>query len=250
MHDFKGRIAIVTGAASGIGLAIVEAFLVEGMKVVMADRNGASLDAEADRIRSQGGEIHAMTVDVTDPDEMDRAGNAAVERFGGLHVAVNNAGIVARGYTWELSLEEWRRVLDVDLWGVIHGVHSFVPLILATGGEGHVVNVASMAAVTALDRLGPYTVAKHGVLGLTDVLGAEFVSLGAPVGASVVMPGKVRTAMNPIGTIEPSTVAANVIDAIKQNRRYVFTDDHSTLEVAQRLNAILGSRADVMAPEV
>jgi NAD(P)-dependent dehydrogenase (short-subunit alcohol dehydrogenase family) len=160
-------------------------------------------------------------------------------------VAVNNAGVVCRGYSWELPLEEWHRVIDVDLWGVIHGVRTFVPLILASGEEGHVVNIASMAAVKPLDRLGPYSVAKHGVLGLTDVLRAELSAIGAPVGVSVVMPGMIRTAMNPIGTVEPSAVAANVVDAIRRDRHYVFTDDHSTMDVERRLEAILSARAEV-----
>ena len=249
MLELHNRVAVVTGAASGIGLAIVEAFVVEGMKVVMADLDGDRLEAEADRIRRTGGDVHALTVDVTNPDDVDRSGALTVERFGGLHVAVNNAGIVNRGYAWELSLDEWRRVVDVDLWGVIHGVRTYVPRILATAEEGHIVNVASLAAVLPLDRLGPYTVAKHGVLGLTDVLAAEFASLGVPVGASVVMPGMVRTGMNPIGTIEPSVVAANVVDAIRRGRRYVFTDDQSTSHVAERLQSVLAARAEVVSSD-
>jgi NAD(P)-dependent dehydrogenase (short-subunit alcohol dehydrogenase family) len=108
------------------------------------------------------------------------------------------------------------------------------------------VNVASMAAVLTLPRLAPYTVAKHGVLGLTDVLRAELEGLGAPVGASVVMPGMVKTAMNPIGTVQPAAVAANVLDAIRRDRAYVFTDDHSTDDVERRLRNVLDARADVV----
>ena len=121
---------------------------------------------------------------------------------------MNNAGIVNGGRAWELSLDEWHRVIDVNLWGVIHGVHTFVPLILDSGEEGHVVNTASMASVLAIGGLGPYTVAKHGVLGLSDVLRADLVAVGAPIGVSVVMPGMIRTGMNPIGTVEASAVAA------------------------------------------
>jgi NAD(P)-dependent dehydrogenase (short-subunit alcohol dehydrogenase family) len=109
------------------------------------------------------------------------------------------------------------------------------------------VNVASMAAVLALPRLAPYTVAKHGILGLTDVLRSELEALGAPVGASVVMPGMVKTSMNPIGTVPASTVAANVLDAIQRGRAYVFTDDHSTDDVESRLRVVLAARADVIA---
>ena len=114
-----------------------------------------------------------MVVDVTDPDAVERAAAAAVEHFGKLHVAVNNAGIVVQGNSWELPLSEWHRVIDVDLWGVIHGIHAFVPRILASGEPGHVVNTASMAAVTAIPGIGPYTASKHAVLGISDGLRAR-----------------------------------------------------------------------------
>ncbi|MGO9334017.1 MAG: SDR family NAD(P)-dependent oxidoreductase, partial [Acidimicrobiales bacterium] len=178
MERLEGRTAVVTGAASGIGLAIVEAFVAERMRVVMADVDEEHLLAQAARLADQGAAIHAVSADVTDPDAVASVGRAAVERFGRLNVAVNNAGVVSRGYSWELPLDEWHRVIDIDLWGVINGIRSFVPLILASGEEGHVVNTASMAAVLPLDRLGPYTVAKHGVLGLSDVLRAEFEVIG------------------------------------------------------------------------
>jgi NAD(P)-dependent dehydrogenase (short-subunit alcohol dehydrogenase family) len=247
VRALSGRVAVVTGAASGIGLAVVEAFVGEGMRVVMADLDEDGLVSHARRLRADGADVHPVVADVRDPESVEGVGRAVIEHFGALHVAVNNAGVVGGGNSWEIPLEEWRRVIDVDLWGVINGVRTFVPLILASGEEGHVVNVASMAAVMALPRLGPYTVAKHGVLGLTDVLRAELEALGAPVGASVVMPGMVKTAMNPIGTVEPTTVASNVLDAIKRRRPYVFTDDHSTDEVERRLRAVLASRADVIA---
>lgn len=236
----------MTGAASGIGLALSEAFVDEGMRVVMADIDEDRLQGQAERLRATGADVHPVVADVRDPEAVDQLGRAVVDRFGALHVAVNNAGVVGGGNSWEISLDEWRRVLDVDLWGVIHGVRTFVPLILASGADGHVVNVASMAAVLTLPRLAPYTVAKHGILGLTDVLRAELEALGAPIGASVVMPGMVKTAMNPIGTVEPTAVAANVVDAIRRDRAYVFTDDHSTEEVDHRLRAIMAARSEVI----
>jgi NAD(P)-dependent dehydrogenase (short-subunit alcohol dehydrogenase family) len=245
MQELRGRVAVVTGAASGIGLAVAEALLRQDMRVAMADIDEVGVRAHAERLRGDG-EVLSIGADVRDSDAVDRVGRAVSERFGALHVAVNNAGVVNRGHSWEITLEEWRRVIDVDLWGVIHGVRTFVPLILATGEEGHVVNVASMAAVMTLEKLAPYTVAKHGVLGLTDVLRAELDALGAPVGASVVMPGMVRTTMNPIGTLEPSVVAANVVDAILRNRAYVFTDQQSRSEVEQRLHGIMAARAEVV----
>ncbi len=236
---------MVTGAASGIGLAIVESLVAEGMSVVMADIDADHLNAHATRLRNEGAAVLAVVANVSNPEDVDLVGRAVIDRFGALHIAVNNAGIVNRGYSWELPLEEWHRVVDVDLWGVIHGVRTFVPLILESGVPGHVVNVASMAAVLPLDRLGPYSVAKHGVLGLSDVLRCELQVLGAPVGVSVVMPGMIKTAMNPIGTVAPSAVAANVVDAIRRGRDYVFTDEHHADEVKNRLEAILSARADV-----
>ena len=247
MRELRNRVAVVTGAASGIGLAIVEAFVDQGMQVVMADLDEERLRDHAARLGEGGADVLPVPADVRSPDAVDAVGQSAIERFGTLHVAVNNAGVVGGGNSWEIPLDEWHRVIDVDLWGVIHGVRTFVPLILASGEEGHVVNVASMAAVLTLPRLAPYTVAKHGILGLTDVLRAELEGLGVPVGASVVMPGMVKTAMNPIGTVQPATVAANVLDAIRRNRAYVFTDDHSTEDVERRLRAVLSARADVIA---
>jgi NAD(P)-dependent dehydrogenase (short-subunit alcohol dehydrogenase family) len=246
MKQLEGRTAVVTGAASGIGLSVVEAFAAEGMRVVMADIDEDNLRPQAARLAEHGAEVMAITVDVSDPDAVERVAEAAVERFGKLHVAVNNAGVVNGGYSWEIPLEDWHRVISIDLWGVIHGIRAFVPRILASGEEGHVVNTSSMAAVLALGRLGPYTVAKHGVLGLSDVLRAEFASLDAPIGVSVVMPGMIKTGMNPVGTVSSATVAANVLDAIRQGRSYVFTDDHSDDAVEERLNAILAARREVI----
>lgn len=244
MRELNEKTAVVTGAASGIGLAVAEAFTAAGMHVVMADRNEEALRRQVERLAAGGGDTHGEVVDVRDAAAVERLGRTVVDRFGALHVAVNNAGVVNGGVSWELTLDDWHAVLDINLWGVIHGVRSFVPLILDSGEEGHVVNVASMAAVLPLGRLGPYVVAKHGVLGLTDVLRADLEAAGAPVGASVVMPGMVRTGMNPIGTVEPAVVAANILDAIARNRPYVFTDDHQVAEVEHRLQAILAARAD------
>ncbi|HEY6532510.1 MAG TPA: SDR family NAD(P)-dependent oxidoreductase [Acidimicrobiales bacterium] len=247
MEQLDGRSAVVTGAASGIGLAVCEAFCAQGMKVLMLDVQADLLSEQAARLAADGHEVHPMVVDVSDPDAVEAAAAAAVERFGALHVAVNNAGIIVGGLSWELSLEQWQSVLGVNLWGVIHGVRSFVPRILATGEEGHVVNTASMAAVLPIRNIAPYTVAKHGVLGLSDVLRAELEDQGAPVGVSVVMPGMIQTALNPIGTVPASQVAANVVDAIRRNRAYVYTDDHHTEEVAARLHALAVARDDVVS---
>ncbi len=154
---------------------------------------------------------------------------------------------MAGGNSWELPLSEWHRVIDVDLWGVIHGIRAFVPRILVSGEPGYVVNTASMAAVTAIPGIGPYTASKHAVLGLSDGLRAELAAVDAPIGVSVVMPGMIKTALNPFGTVGPDQVAANVVDAMRRGRAYVFTDDHSVDEVESRLGAIIAARADVVS---
>lgn len=237
---------VVTGAASGIGLAVVEAATAEGAQVVMADVDAAALRLHADRLDADGAVVHPVVADVRDPDAVEAVGQAALDRFGALHVAMNNAGIVNGGNCWEIPLDEWHRVIDVDLWGVIHGVRAFVPLILASGDEGHVVNTASMAAVLPIAGIAPYVVAKHGVLGLSDVLAGDLAAIGAPVGVSVVMPGMIRTGMNPVGSVPASAVATNVIDAIRHGRRYVYTDDHSIDAVEARLAALGDARTDVL----
>jgi len=246
MDDLIGRTAVITGAASGIGFAIAEAFLAERMRVVISDVNESALAVAADRLHTLGGELASLSADVRSQEAVDRLATAAVDRFGALHIAVNNAGIVNGGKAWELSLDDWRAVLDINLWGVIHGVRSFVPRILSSGAEGHVVNTASLAAVSPVAGIAPYTVAKHGVLGLSDVLRLDLQAIGAPIGVSVVMPGRIRTGMNPLGTVDPAAVARNVVDAIRRDRHYVFTDDHSRTAVDHRLSEIMASRDEVI----
>jgi NAD(P)-dependent dehydrogenase (short-subunit alcohol dehydrogenase family) len=245
--ELEGRTAVVTGAASGIGLAVTEAFVAAGVRVLMTDIDEALLASQAKRLADGGAEVGALAVDVTDPEAVERAADAAVEQFGKLHIAFNNAGIVVQGNSWELPLSEWHRVIDVDLWGVIHGIRAFVPRILASGEPGHVVNTASMAAVTAIPGIGPYTASKHAVLGLSDGLRAELAAIDAPIGVSVVMPGMIKTTLNPFGTVGPEQVAANVVDAVRRGRAYVFTDDHHIPEVESRLGAIIAARADFVS---
>jgi NAD(P)-dependent dehydrogenase (short-subunit alcohol dehydrogenase family) len=246
MDELQGRSAVVTGAAGGIGLAISEAFCAEGMTVLMVDLQADVVAEQAARLAAQGHEVSALAVDVTDPGSVESAAEAAVERHGGLHVAVNNAGIVNGGLSWEMSVEKWKRILDVNLWGVIHGVQAFVPRILATGQEGHVVNTASMAAVLPFPHIAPYVTSKHAVLGLSESLRDDLEHVGAPVGVSVVMPGMIRTPLNPVGDHPPTQVAANVVDAIRRGRFYVHTDHDNEAEVAARFAALTASRDAVI----
>jgi NAD(P)-dependent dehydrogenase (short-subunit alcohol dehydrogenase family) len=243
MDDLDGRVAVVTGAASGIGFAIARELAGAGVRVVMTDVNADRLAAATAEVRAGGGVVEGVEADVRDPMALERAAARAVDQFGALHIAVNNAGIVNGGPIWELSLEEWHRVIDVDLWGVIHGVRAFVPRIVEAGA-GHVVNIASMAAMVPHAGIGPYTVAKHGVLGLSEVLKAEIDAGGLPIGVSVVLPGMFKTSMSPSGG-DPTIVAICLLDAIRRSRFYVFTDDYRRDEVDARLEAMRAALGEV-----
>jgi NAD(P)-dependent dehydrogenase (short-subunit alcohol dehydrogenase family) len=198
MEDLKDRTAVVTGAAGGIGLAITEAFVAQGMRVAMIDVNAQALAAHASRLTSQGAAVRALVADVSDPDVLEAVGDEVLTAFGALHVAVNNAGIQLFGGISELSLDDWCRVIDVNLWGVVHGVRAFVPRMIAGGEERHLVNVGSIASLHAIPNIGPYVVAKHGVLGLTEVVRAEIAATTSRIGVSLLLPGWYRPASRPL----------------------------------------------------
>jgi NAD(P)-dependent dehydrogenase (short-subunit alcohol dehydrogenase family) len=245
---------VVTGAASGIGLGIAEALAEAGMKVVLADVDTTRLLAVRAHLAGLGHEVAAVVTDVGDPTQVDALADATIEAFGDVHVVCNNAGVVRPGRTWELPLDDWELVLRINLLGVVHGVRSFVPRILAAGHEGHIVNVASMAAVTPVPGIGPYNVSKHGVLALTETLQAELAAAGAPIGATVVMPGRVRSRLGlapgapdaepaPLepGVIEPHDVGTQVVDAIRTDRLHLFTHPERRPDVERRFGRILAA---------
>lgn len=252
MRELYDRVAVITGAASGIGLGIAQSFADEGMRLVLADTDGDRLKNEAQRLRSRGSEVEAVVTDVGDPKAVQALADRAMDRFGVVHIICNNAGIIRGGRTWELSLDDWDAVLRVNLLGVVHGVHSFVPLLLASGQEGHVINVASMAAVVPVPGISPYNVAKHGVLALSEVLHAELLETGAPIGVSVVMPGRVRTRLGrprdsdtepegprtEPGVLDPAEVARQVVDAIREGRLFVFTHPERIQDARSRFARI------------
>jgi NAD(P)-dependent dehydrogenase (short-subunit alcohol dehydrogenase family) len=193
MKQFRDRVAVVTGAASGIGLALAERFASEGMKVVMADIEGPALTTAADGVRRTAGAVLAVEVDVSRPDHVERLAEETYQAFGAAHVLCNNAGVAVIGAVHEHSLADWHWVINVNLWGVIHGVRAFVPRMLAGGDEGHIVNTASMAGLTTSPFMSVYDVTKHGVVALSESMYKEFVVIGAPIGVSVVCPGLINT---------------------------------------------------------
>ena len=193
MKSFKDRIAVVTGAASGIGLALAERFAAEGMKVVMADIETAALAKAAEGLKRKTPAVLATRVDVSRPEDVERLARETYEAFGAAHVLCNNAGVAVIGAAHEHTLADWQWVINVNLWGVIHGVRSFLPRMLAGGDEGHIVNTASMAGLTTAPFMSVYDVTKHGVVALSESMFKELAVTGAPIGVSVVCPGLIDT---------------------------------------------------------
>jgi NAD(P)-dependent dehydrogenase (short-subunit alcohol dehydrogenase family) len=257
MQTLKDRVAVVTGAASGIGLGITEAFVAQGMKVMLCDVDEPRLAGQEHRLAALGATVASMVVNVGEAAQVDELAAGVLARFGDVSVICNNAGIIRPGRTWELPVSDWEAVLRVNLLGVVHGVRTFVPLLLASGHEGHIVNVASMAAVVPVVGIGPYNVSKHGVLALSEVLHSELAAAGAPIGVTVVMPGRVRTHLGrPPGTpdpepsqveplqpgeLDPAEVGAQVVDAILGNQLHLFTHPDRIGEVVARFARITGS---------
>lgn len=188
MEQLDGRVAVVTGAASGIGRALSELLLGEGMKVVMADVEASTLHAAAEALAGKG-EVHPVVVDVADAGSVQALADATVDRFGAAHLVVNNAGVSGTfARTWKTTAADWKWVLDVNLGGVVNGITSFVPLLLAQD-EGHIVNTASAAAFEALPGMAAYAASKHAVLAVSEALFRELHVAKANVGVSVFIPG-------------------------------------------------------------
>ncbi len=266
MKELENKVAVVTGAASGIGLALCERFLAEGMKVVMADVEIGALEKEASRLDAAGDRVLAVPTDVRKPEDLQALADRTLERFGGVHVVCNNAGVAPGGPMLDTTPEDWRWVIDVNVLGVAYGVTTFAPLMVEAG-EGHIVNTASEAGVTTNFSLGMYCASKHAVVGLSESLYRELEE--TPVGVSVVCPNLVRTGIfhsernrddgieeRPKGVavmgmlrealvamgMPPSGVADVIVDAIKNDRFWVFTHDETRGRAAVRTADIEAGR--------
>jgi len=242
----QGNVAVITGGASGIGLAVAEAMIAEGMSVVLADIDAPKLrDVEA-RLSEDGASVATMVCNTTAEPEVNVLIEYAVEQFGGVHVMFNNAGIGGVGDAWAGSMDIWRRVVDVNLFGVVHGIRAVLP-VMQQQGVGHIVNTASMAGLGVTPGIAPYFATKHAVVGLSESLFLEQLATGSPVSTSVLCPGFVKTdlmnkepetldaplaqAMNEFlrtgveTGIPASKVADQVVAAIKADRFWILTHE-------------------------
>jgi NAD(P)-dependent dehydrogenase (short-subunit alcohol dehydrogenase family) len=188
LPELRGKVAVVTGGASGIGRGIAAQLAAEGMQVVIADIEPGPLLRTADELGVAG-----IPVDVTDLESVRALARSVTSRFGTVHVICNNAGIGPMARVADLTMDDWHWMIGVNLYGVIHGVHTFLPILEANADGGHVVNTASMSGLVAPPRLGAYSVTKFGVVALTEALASELRQSGSKVGATMLCPGTVRT---------------------------------------------------------
>jgi len=208
IEDLDGRVAVITGAASGLGLALAERFAADGMRLVLADVEATALGSAVDRVVEGGATAIAVPTDVTDATAVDELARATVNAFGTAHVVCNNAGVGGHHYpTWEAPLSYWEWVLSVSLGGVVHGVRSFLPMLLAQG-EGHVVNTASVGGLVPVPYSAPYAAAKHAVVGLSGSLYGELAAMNTAVRVSVLCPGAMATGFTASDRNWPTSLGA------------------------------------------
>jgi NAD(P)-dependent dehydrogenase (short-subunit alcohol dehydrogenase family) len=193
MQELRGRVAVVTGAASGIGRALAKRLGAEGMRVVLADVETAALEGVSRELAASGAPCLAVRTDVASQDSVLALAERTHDAFGAAHVLCNNAGVFAGGLTWEAPLSDFEWVLGVNTWGVLHGIRAFVPRMLASGEPGHVVNTASMASLTYGPTSSAYFMSKHATLALSESLYLELKMKGAKIGVSAICPELVAT---------------------------------------------------------
>jgi NAD(P)-dependent dehydrogenase (short-subunit alcohol dehydrogenase family) len=259
MQEFNGKVAVITGAASGIGFALAQRFASEGMKIVLADVENDALEHSRKELAAAGHEVLAVRTDVSQADDVQNLAEAALEAYGKVHVICNNAGVFAGGRSWECPVSDYEWVLGVNTWGVIHGIRSFVPILLRQGEPGHVVNTASMAGVTNAPLAGAYDMSKHAVVALSESLYHELSAEEAPVGVSILCPELINTGIGrsdrnrpahlkreegdenparqlvegairelvPTG-LNPSEMADRVVNAIREDRFYILSKEGGT----------------------
>jgi len=270
MKEFKDKVAVVTGAASGIGRGIAERCVQQGIKTVLADIEAEPLAQTEAALKASGATVLALRTNVAQASDVEALAERTLSAFGAVHILFNNAGVAAGASVWESTAADWEWTIGVNLWGVIHGVRVFVPIMLAQDTACHIVNTASIAGLNAGPGLGPYRVSKHGVVALSETLHHELVQRKAKIKVSVLCPGFVRTRIMeaernrqvPVkrqvspelaaaydalrqavqAGIPPDQVAEVVFDAIAADKFYIFTHPEWNDQVRIRMEDILEER--------
>ncbi|WLI91264.1 SDR family oxidoreductase [Massilia sp. R2A-15] len=278
MKDFKGKVAVITGAASGLGREFANRAAALGMKLVLADVQQDALEQAGFELEKTGAEVCTLVCDVRNEDEVRALAAAAVTRFHAVHLLFNNAGVGSGGLIWENSRADWEWVLGVNLWGVIHGIRMFTPLMLKQAQldpayEGHIVNTSSMAGLLNAPAMGVYNVSKHAVVSLTETLYHDLQLVDAPIGVSVLCPYFVPTGISQShrnrpddvrmeaaptasqkaaqamtqkavesGKVSAADVAKMTFDAIAAGQFYIFSHPGALGGVATRMEDIVNIR--------
>lgn len=278
MKKFEGRVAVITGGASGFGREFANIGANLGMKLVLADVQQDALDKAVAELSAQGAQVIGLHCDVRKAEQVQALADATMDKFGAIHLVFNNAGVGSGGLVWENSVADWEWVLGVNLWGVIHGVRTFTPLMLECakkeeGYEGHIVNTASMAGMLNAPNMGIYNVSKHAVVSLTETLFQDLHLIKAPIGSSVLCPYFVPTGISQSqrnrpddlkddsapttsqvvaqavsekavssGKVTAADVAQRTFDAIRDNQFYVFSHPHALGNVQTRMEDIMTLR--------
>lgn len=274
MNELNGGVAVVTGAASGIGFGMARAFAAEGMRLVLADIETAALQRAADELSAAGAAVIIECVDVSQADAVEGIAERAYREFGQVNVLCNNAGVIENNVaTWEYPLEDWNWVLGINLMGVVHGIHAFVPRMIAGGQAGHVVNTASFGGLITGTANPIYIVSKHAVVACSENLHNDFKARNTRLNVSVLCPGWVRTGIvesdrnrtdaPPLtekltrtrerfqqgidSGIDPDEVGTMVVAAIREERFYIHTHPEWMGIVKDRFDAILDGRQPALS---
>ncbi len=252
MRDLSGKTAVITGGASGIGLAMASRFGREGMRLVIADIQQDAIDEAVGGLKAAGMDAIGVRTDVARYEDVEALAEATLSAFGRVHIIVNNAGVSITGPTWEMSLDDWRWVFGVNVWGVVHGIRAFTPILIEQGEPGHVINTASLASFNGTGEHAPYCSSKAACLSISQALYSELIAANTRIGVSVVCPGMVATDIHrswrnrPAGDrpwsdrewndpahmaesdsfqgsgIKPEHIAQATLEAVLENRFYVF----------------------------